>query len=737
MRWKHWVVGLGLTLAGLAGCKQQCFIHECDYDHYQYHLGLPPNLENNPSASVTPTTVAMPEPSTVRNPDRAPRHLTLSEAIAMALENGNIGSQTTTNPGLARDDLIGFTGRGLAGSDSIRVLAMDPAVSAADIEAALSKFDAVWQTSMTWNNTDSATSGSFVNQFQPNGESATFRTGLIKPLPTGGVAGITFDTVYNFRQNATSIGGLPNPVYTDNLQFQFEQPLLQGFGVEINQLRAAHPGGTQPGLQIPTGGRVEGILITRLRFDQQRAQFQSEVHFLLLNVEAAYWNLYDAYWTLYAREQALRQAFEAWKINKARYEAGRTNIQDFAQTRQQYELFRGQRLSALGQVLENERQLRALIGLPGEDGTRLIPIDAPTLTPYEPDWATAANEALAMRPELVIAREDLKFRQLDVINAKNLLLPDLRLISSYGLNGLGSRLDGVSGNAFRSLASDRFTDWTVGLRLNVSLGYRDAHAQTRVARLNLARSYLTLQDEERKALRLLEQQYRRLFEFHQQIEIQRSQREAAAAQLKARFDEFLAGRGTLDILLEAQRVWSEALRSEYDFISQYNIALAGFEFAKGTILQHDNVSISEGTLPQCAQKRAVEHERERSKAIVLRERANPLVSATCDPAKGCYGILDPPANEAPSLLRVQDGIQPVPIVKELLKPGAAPASTAERMESVPTSGAITAAPGETTTGTIFLSETPVAASTPKSWPATLPSLPAPTLGGRDSSIRRP
>ena len=41
---------------------------------------------------------------------------------------------------------------------------------------------------------------------------------------------------------------------------------------------------------------------------------------------------------------------------------------------------------------------------------------------------------------------------------------------------------------------------------------------------------------------------------------------------------------------------------------QYNNALAGFEFAKGTIMQHDNVSIAEGPLPHCAQVRAVEHE---------------------------------------------------------------------------------------------------------------------------------
>src|SRR5208337_2487996 len=202
-------------------------------------------------------------------------------------------------------------------------------------------------------------------------------------------------------------------------------------------------------------------------------------------------------------------------------------------------------------------------------------------------------------------REDLKFRQLDLINTKNLLLPDLRFVSTYGLNGLGTTLDGsgTTSNALRSLASDQFVDWTVGLRLNYVLGYRDAHAQTRQARLNLERSYYVLRDQERKAMSFLTDQWRHLFEFHAQIEIQKSQREAAAVQLQARFQEFLAGRGTLDILLESQRVWASALQSEYDSIVRYNNALVGFEFAKGTILQRDNVAISEGPLPQAAQVR--------------------------------------------------------------------------------------------------------------------------------------
>lgn len=634
------------------------------------------------SSPISPERSLVPPPTTIYDPERPPRYVSLAECLAMALEHGNIGSQnlqlflsqfSISQVSQFVDNLATFGGQTVLGDDNIRVLAFDPAVTATNIESALSKFDTRWTTNLNWNKTDTpigtalqAAQAGQINVLKT--DAASFNTGLLKPLPTGGVAGITFNTNYQLTNTQTA---RVNPSYQPSLQFQFEQPLLQGFGVEINQLRTNHPNSIlTPFNQALAGNRfVEGILITRLRFDEERAEFERNINFMLANVEIAYWTLYNAYWTLYSREQALRQAYEAWKINKARFEAGRVAIQDFAQSRQQYELFRGQRIQALGDILEKERQLRGLLGLPVEDCCRLVPCDAPTLAPYCPDWCTALNEALALRPELVLSRYDVKFRQLDLIHVKNFLLPDLRFTSTYDINGLGSHLDGVNTpadqnhNALRDFASDHFHNWAFGLRLEVPLGFRDANAAVRAARLNLARAHAALCDQERKTQLFLGLIYRRVFEFYEQIQANRALREAAATQLEARFKEFLAGRGTLDFLLEAQRVWADALKSEYDFIVSYQIALMGFEFAKGTLLQYDNVYVSEGPLPGCAQVRAVEHQRERTHALVLAERAVPVVQPACctEPGHATAGLPQLPANGAAPLPALLEGAPKVPV----------------------------------------------------------------------------
>jgi hypothetical protein len=237
----------------------------------------------------------------------------------------------------------------------------------------------------------------------------------------------------------------------------------------------------------------------------------------------------------------------------------------------------------------------------------------------------------------MLARNELKIRQFNLIEAKNELLPDLRFTATYDINGIGNRLDGAdSVNAFRSLASDHFNNWALGFRLNVPIGFRLAHANVRQASLQMERAYRALTEFELRTGSILEGFYRDLFRYYAQIQIQRSQREAYGEQLRALFEQVIVGKITVDRLLEAQRFWATALTAEYNNITQYNIALARFQHAKGTILLHDNVQIQEGALPECARERAVENQRQKDKALVLCERAGAGAYEKCGSAAcGC------------------------------------------------------------------------------------------------------
>jgi outer membrane protein TolC len=626
----------GLTLVG---CQQTCFVQEPDLFEANQRLQMGPDPENNPAAGLRPLLPMMGAPATVVDPDRKPRYITLQETFAIALENGTIGSGTVRFPGSPLDDLVSFTGNGVAGSDRIRVFALAPAINAAILEGSLARWDPQWISSLNWLANDNPVQG--LNSFT-NGEGANFSTALVKPLPTGGTAGITFNANYlDLRQPPTGFFFL-NPSYTTNLQLGFEQPLLRYNGVEINQILPSFPGSNlfSQITSRPANSSTEGILITRIRFDQQRADFERRINYLLLNVEVAYWNLYGSYVSLFSADQALRQAHESWRVLKEQYEVGKADPVQYAQVRYQYESFRINRLTALDTVLENERALRIFLGMKMEDGERLVPADAPTLAPYVPNWEAAFEDALSLRPELVMAREDVKAKQLALRAVKTLLQPDLRFSSTYTLVGLGSRLDGggpiqpgppISFGSLATLASGNFVNWNVGLNMTVPIGFRNELAQVRAARLNLAQSFEVLKDQENKAHNVLARQYREIIANYKIIEARRLYRQTLAKELRDLTTKVEAGqllptdRTYGDSLLDAQRLWAAALSDEYTAVVNYNNALVQFEFAKGTIQQHDRIQIAEGHIPKGARVSATEHERERTRALVICERTNPLI----------------------------------------------------------------------------------------------------------------
>jgi hypothetical protein len=377
--------------------------------------------------------------------------------------------------------------------------------------------------------------------------------------------------------------------------------------------------------------KAKGILVTGIDAGLSRNELERSVNQMLLNVEVAYWNLYGSYWQLYSREQALRFAYETWKIAGAKYKNGQIGLADFAQVRGQYELFRSQRLQALDTALDNDRQLRAMLGLPIDNGVRLVPSDAPTLVEKHPDWQ-AAWAVAKNRPELRMARDEVKAARLNVVVTDKIVAPILR---ACGVEKRDEIEDGAVTTAdYRFVETD---------------GVRKAHLQ-------LARACLVLQDQELKAKRFLGLYYRRMSSGYAQIKAARAQREAFATQLKIRCDLYRVGNSgtgtgsqaaTLNLLLESQRFWADALAAEFQAVVTYNNALAGLEYGKGTILAHAHVTLADEP-PAGDTVRAVFYERKRTRSRVSREPSVLANSVLNVPAP----LIDNPgatAEKAPSL----------------------------------------------------------------------------------------
>jgi outer membrane protein TolC len=546
--------------------------------------------------------------------------------------------------------------------ETVRILSLGPATGYTNIELQLSRFDAQWVSSINFSATDSLQQG--LQSFQ-NGSSTGFASSFVKALPTGGTANISFLTDYRLLSSPpTGSFGVLNPSYTSRLVFGFDHPLWRDYGVDINQMLERQPSSSAfspiPGVhQGAVAGRRagltqfvanDGILVARIKYDQRKAEFERHINALVLNAEVAYWRQLQAQGTLASSTLVLDIALKLWAQSLQRLNVGAIAPPEFYQVDGLVHELRVQRETALADVLEAERNLRRIVGLPLEDGTRLVLVTPPAKAQYQPNYQAAVNDALVLRPELTLAREELRIAHIKMLLSKNLLKPDLHLAAQYSPVGFGTRLDGDGvftdeagkdhpSNAFRSLASTHFNDWSIGLILNVPLGYRAEMANIRQARLNLAQQYYVLKENEDRAKSYVTQQYQQIAKWYSLIEKQIARRKAFKNSVDKQIESITAGRSKLDLnIVDAIRRFAEAINGEYDAISEYNIALARFEWGKGTILHNNNVYLSEGPLPACAQVRAVDHENRRTKARVLRDPPRPL--ATCEDDHRAGAVLD-------------------------------------------------------------------------------------------------
>ncbi len=159
------------------------------------------------------------------------------------------------------------------------------------------------------------------------------------------------------------------------------------------------------------------------------------------SIEQQYWALSQQQVQLWSRETAVELGEEILSRERAELEVGRGTTADVAEAQQQLEQFQLDLVTATSDVITTERQLRNILGLPPADNRRIVPVTAPTEARLEPDWETSLAQMLAFQPDIVQQQLLVRVAELQLLIARNQLLPQLNLNALYQFNGLGQHLD--------------------------------------------------------------------------------------------------------------------------------------------------------------------------------------------------------------------------------------------------------------------------------------------------------
>ena len=323
---------------------------------------------------------------------------------------------------------------------------------------------------------------------------------------------------------------------------------------------------------------------------------------------------------------------ETWKKTAALLRSGAIggSADREAQSRSQYFLFRGQVEQALTDLYRAENRLRYIMGLSMSDGRLIRPSDEPTTARVAFDWSGIHCEAITRRVEIRKEKWEIKRRELELIAARNMMLPRLDAVGRYRWLGLGDDLigDAAASSTATSirhgldapsacLTSGEFQEWQLGLQLSMPIGFRRELSGVRHHELLIARERAMLQDLELEISHQLGDSIRDVDNYYGLSQTNFNRRVASEKEVQAVDAAYEADRVTLDLLLDAQRRRAEAESAYYRSLIDYNKAIMNVHYRKGSLLDYNGVYLAEGPWPGKAYFDALREARKRDASMYL------------------------------------------------------------------------------------------------------------------------
>jgi outer membrane protein TolC len=237
-------------------------------------------------------------------------------------------------------------------------------------------------------------------------------------LPTG----LNYQVGFFAEKLSTNSGYYDfNPNLTASLGVTISQPLIKNRGAYINR--------------VP-------IMLASSRLRKTEYDLKTSLLQLVGNAENAYWDAILARENLRVAESARDLADQALKRAQRELELGALSPLDIYNPQQQYATSQIGVSQAQYALQQTEDAIRRQIAADLDPKIRTLPIvltetvgpevDAPPI-----DAEKEVRKALAARPDLKSAMQDLDIDDLGIRQSKNELLPDLELVAGYTAQGLG------------------------------------------------------------------------------------------------------------------------------------------------------------------------------------------------------------------------------------------------------------------------------------------------------------
>ena len=397
-------------------------------------------------------------------------------------------------------------------------------------------------------------------------DTGVVQTGLRKPLPTGGSLSTYLETRYENLVDAEFSRTYRN-IFAPTIEIR--QPLLKNLGSQKEKT---------------------AIKIANLQANISEEEFRQKVIEIATKVSRAYWQLYLYRALVKIDQENLDMAEEVYRRETVRLSQGISQPLDVERARSNAQARRSTLLQSQQRFQVVMDQLKLLLNSSNvtiDSKTEVIPVEEPHVEPIAVDEIKIIDSALAGRPEIKKAAQELKIRKFEEELSAHQRLPNLDVFGRYSLSGYGKDFpEAVNGT---NLNKD--DAWAVGLSFEIPIGNNSAESVYR--KKLLGRKQASAQVErERDQIKLdVKQVVLSISYANGEIDSSRLAMEAAEKVVTGEFARFDIGQTTNEELLRAQDLLAVTSRNFMRAVVDYNIALAELARAQGTIPQ--GVSITE------------------------------------------------------------------------------------------------------------------------------------------------
>ncbi len=413
----------------------------------------------------------------------------------------------------------------------------------------------------------------------------TTQFGYTQTFPTG----TNFQTFFGNIKSSTNSGfATLNPYFNTSWSFQVTQPLLKNFGVFANRAP---------------------IYIAQRNLKQSQATFEAEVNDVLLAVISQYWNVVLARESLRVQNKSYEEAQQSYERDKKALSLGALPPLDIYRSESEVAARRVNVIQAEYALKQSEDQFRQIIAADRDPVLSAIDLTLtekpePPETLLDIDIASALSLALANRPELEAAQQQLAADALNIRLAHNNLRPDLELSGLYSPTGLGGNAYDVStvpptllstgglGDSLSQLFGLKYPTYSAALTLQLPIKNHSAEANLADAMVSQrndqyreARTAQTITLNVKNAVHLLEQA-------KVSLQAAKVSEDLARKSLQAEQRKYQLGGSTIFFVLDAQTQLANAEFALAQAQTNYQTAVAAVDHATGKLLEHHQVQIA-------------------------------------------------------------------------------------------------------------------------------------------------